>query len=401
MQQEKTMFRVEMLPAAHGDSLWITFGGVDDPRYILIDGGMRYTYKHLRERILALPPGHRRLELLIITHVDADHIEGCIRLLQDEALGLEIREIWFNGQPQLDGLPDPAGVDILGPRQGEFLGALISQYEETAGRPVWNTSFDGKAVMVPGAGDLVSKDINGLKLTIVSPGLDQLFELKDEWDKVIEEAGFEPGDVEEALRLLSERADLAAPDVLGGVDDFDESEFDEASEAGDFSDVLGESEAAFGSDSSPANGSSIAVLAEWEGKLYLLSGDAYAPVLAASLGRWLEQQNAATGSTAETVKLELFKLPHHGSVSNISEELLELIKCRRYLFSSSGKIFGHPHDRSVELILEKHQARGKAQLFFNYHTGRNERWGNSDDPLATEYKWEACYPAGLVVAVTG
>jgi hypothetical protein len=56
--------------------------------------------------------------------VDADHIEGCIRLLQDEKLGLDIREIWFNGQPQLDGLPDPAD-DQLGPEQGEFLGALI------------------------------------------------------------------------------------------------------------------------------------------------------------------------------------------------------------------------------------------------------------------------------------
>lgn len=395
------MFRIEMLPAAHGDSLWITFGSADDPRYILIDGGMRYTYKHLRERILSLPPGHRRLELLIITHVDADHIEGCIRLLQDEKLGLHIREIWFNGQPQLDGLPDPAGVDILGPEQGEFLGALIKQYEELAERPVWNTSFDGKAVMVPATGDLISRDISGLKLTIVSPGLDQLFELKDEWDKVIEEAGFEPGDVDDALRRLSERTDLAAPDVLGGDEETDESEFDEASDGGDFSDVLGESSAAFGSDSSPANGSSIAVIAEWEGKRYLLSGDAYAPVMAASLNRYLEQQSAASGSQAETVKLELFKLPHHGSVSNISEELLALIKCRRYLFSSSGKIFGHPHDRTVELILEKHQARGKPQLFFNYRSGRTERWGNAEDPLAKDFKWEAHFPTGLAVEVKG
>ena len=391
------MFRIEMLPAAHGDALWISYGEVDNIRNILIDGGMRYTYKHLRERILSLPAGHRRLELLIITHVDADHIEGCIRLLQDEMLGLDIREIWFNGQPQLDSLPDPA-ADQLGPEQGEFLGALIRQYEELTGRSVWNTSFDGKAVMVPDAGDLPVKEFSGLKLTVVSPGLDQLFNLKDEWDTVMEEAGFEPGDVAEALQRLAERSDLAAPDVLGGAQEAEESEFDQASESGMFLDILGESEAAFGSDSSPANGSSIAVVAEWEGKRYLLSGDAYAPVMAASLGRWLAQQSAGSGSPLETVKLELFKLPHHGSVSNISAELLALIKCRRYLFSSSGKIFGHPHDRTIKLILEKHQARGKPQLFFNYRSGRTERWADTAEKATRRY--EAYFPAGLSVKVS-
>lgn len=388
------MFRIEMLPAAHGDSLWISYGEGGEVRNILIDGGMRYTYDKLRQRILTLPQGHRRLELLVITHVDADHIEGCIRLLQDEALGLEIGEIWFNGQPQLDALPDPVD-DQLGPEQGEFLGALIRQYEEACGRPVWNTSFAGQAVMVPKAGDLPSRDFAGLRLTVVSPGLDQLFALKDEWDTVIEEAGFEPGDVDEALRRLAERDELAAPDVLGGAEEAGESEFDEASSGAVFDDQLGESEAAFGSDSSPANGSSIAVLAEWGGKRYLLSGDAYAPVMAASLGRWL----AGQGDAAETIDLELFKLPHHGSVANISAELLALLKCRRYLFSTSGKIFGHPHDRTIELVLDKHQARGKPQLYFNYRTGRTERWADAADQKARRY--EAYFPTGMSVELAG
>jgi beta-lactamase superfamily II metal-dependent hydrolase len=351
------MFRIEMLPAAHGDSLWITYGSPDDARHILIDGGMRYTYQHLRDRILTLPPGDRRLELLIITHIDADHIEGCIRLLQDEKLGLDIREIWFNGQPQLDGLPDPAN-DQLGPEQGEFLGALIRQYEQSSGSPVWNTSFEGKAVMVPDTGDLPCRDFSGLQ-----------------------------------------RTDLAAPDMLGGQEESEESEFDQASSIGGFADVLGESEAAFGSDSSPANGSSIAVIAEWEGKRYLLCGDAYAPVMAAGVGRWLAQATTAAGSPVQSLDLELLKLAHHGSVSNISEELLALIKCRRYLFSTSGKIFGHPHDRTVELILEKHQARGKPQLYFNYRTGRTERWADVADQAARRY--EAYFPTGLAVKFAG
>lgn len=390
------MFRIEMLPAAHGDSLWISYGDAGATRNILIDGGMRYTYDNLRRRILSLPQGHRRLELLVITHVDADHIEGCIRLLQDDVLGLEIGEIWFNGQPQLDKLPDPTN-DQLGPEQGEFLGALIRQYEHACGRPVWNTSFGGEAVMVPDDGDLPCRDFGGLKLTVVSPGLNQLYTLKDEWDAVIEEAGFEPGDIDEALRRLHDRNDLAPPDVLGGTEEPLESEFDEASFSRVFDDVLGESEAAFGSDSSPANGSSIAVIAEWDGKRYLLSGDAYAPVMAASLERWLAEQG--NGSTAGKIDLELFKLPHHGSVANISAELLALVKCRRYLFSTSGKIFGHPHDRTIELVLDNHQARGKPKLYFNYRTGRTERWADAADQRARRY--EAYFPTGMSVEVGG
>jgi hypothetical protein len=139
------------------------------------------------------------------------------------------------------------------------------------------------------------------------------------------------------------------------------------------------------------------VIAEWEGKRYLLSGDAYAPVMAASLGRWLAQETASSGSPVETLKLELFKLAHHGSVSNISGELLALIKCGRYLFSSSGKIFGHPHDRTIELVLEKHQARGKPQLYFNYRTGRTERWADVADQKARRY--EAYFPTGVAVKV--
>ncbi len=392
------MFRIEMLPAAHGDSLWITYGTAGDVRNILIDGGMRYTYDRLRERVLSLPPGHRRLELLIITHVDADHIEGCIRLLQDEKLGLDIGEIWFNGQPQLDDLPDPVD-DQLGAEQGEFLGALIRQYEQAKGKDVWNTSFAGKAVMVPQTGELLSAEFDGLRLTVVSPGLDQLLALKDEWDTVVRDAGFEPGDVDEALRRLADRTELAAPDVLGGADESAESEFDQASEAVGFADVLGEAEAEFGSDSSPANGSSIAVIAEWQGKRYLLSGDAYAPVMAASLERWLAGQGSDGGTPPATLQLELFKLPHHGSVSNISAELLALIKCRRYLFSTSGKIFGHPHDRTIKLILEKHQAKGKPQLYFNYRTGRTERWADTADQKARGY--EAYFPTGLSVEAGG
>src|SRR4051794_13305697 len=97
------MFRIEMLPAAHGDCLWIEYGTAQQAYRILVDGGPACAYPALRDRILQLPPGGRDFELLVITHIDGDHIEGIIRLLQDaETLGCMFRRIWFNGRDQLN-----------------------------------------------------------------------------------------------------------------------------------------------------------------------------------------------------------------------------------------------------------------------------------------------------------
>ncbi len=86
------MFRIEMLPAAHGDCLWIEYGSGREIHRILIDGGPAHAYPALRERILHLPADERHFDLLVITHIDADHIEGIIRLLLDaEAPRLPLR----------------------------------------------------------------------------------------------------------------------------------------------------------------------------------------------------------------------------------------------------------------------------------------------------------------------
>ena len=93
------MFRIEMLPAAHGDCLWIEYGTGRQVHRILIDGGPAHTYPQLRERILHLPASDRCFDLLVVTHIDADHIEGIIRLLRDaQALSCRFQRIWFNGR---------------------------------------------------------------------------------------------------------------------------------------------------------------------------------------------------------------------------------------------------------------------------------------------------------------
>src|SRR5688500_10108771 len=106
-----------MLPAGHGDSLWIEYGDPQRPTRILIDGGTAQTFKALHARLAALPPDDRRFELFVVTHVDADHIEGAVKLLHDTSLGVQFDDIWFNGWAQLEA----ATADTLGGVQGEML----------------------------------------------------------------------------------------------------------------------------------------------------------------------------------------------------------------------------------------------------------------------------------------
>ena len=361
------MFNIEMFPAAHGDCLWIEYGDSNAPHRVLIDGGTGPTYKKIRERIDSLPEDDRRFDLFVITHVDADHIEGSVRLLGDENTGVKFDDVWFNGWRHL---PAPEVDDRLGPVQGEFLTALIQKH-----RLPWNTAFKQKAVVVPEGGSLPEVTLaGGMKVTLLSPTARQLIRLRPQWNKVVREAGLEPGVAKEALAALAKNKRLQ-PDALGGptikVDALAKSAFD--------------------ADSAVANGSSIAFLAEFDGKRALLTGDAFAPVLAGSIQRLLDAREL------DRLAIHAFKLPHHGSKSNISTDLLDMVRCKKYLFSTNGNIFNHPDPEGVARVIV-HGGKG-CSLLFNYKTEDNDMW--AEKKLAAKYEYSTVYPKegdqGLIV----
>ena len=198
---------MEMLPAAHGDCLWIEYGSGDKVNRILIDGGPAHTYLALRERVLHLPPDERHFDLLIVTHIDADHIEGVVRLMQDaEALGCDFDRIWFNGWEQLNRVNDIAGDD-LGAMQGEYLSLLIADYEERTGTKVWNRDLPGGLAAIDRKADkLPVVALPGdCKLTLLSPDHKRLLKLKDHWDKELKKGKIESGDRDVLLQHVERR----------------------------------------------------------------------------------------------------------------------------------------------------------------------------------------------------
>ena len=154
----------------------------------------------------------------------------------------------------------------------------------------------------------------------------------------------------------------------------------------------------FNADSAVANGSSIAFLAEFGGASVLLAADAHAPILTASVKRLIVDRGL------ERLRLDAFKLPHHGSQNNLSAELLNLLDCQNYLFSSNGDHFYHPDRQAVARTIKYGKYRGKLpSVHFNYRSRYTEVWSRPD--LQEKYEYTTHYPEaeapGLRISLLG
>jgi beta-lactamase superfamily II metal-dependent hydrolase len=350
------MFAIEMLPAGHGDSLWIEYG--EDParpHRVLIDGGTGPTYDVLRAKIGALPEGARRFDLMAVTHIDADHIDGAVILLQELGqIGMRVNEVWFNGWQHINDESSPA--DVFGPEQGEFLGALIQR-----ARLAWNIAFGAEAVVIPETGELPRVELpGGATVTLLTPQPRQLRRLRRNWHTVARDAGWVPGDAEAALARLKKRKNYEPPARL---------------------EVFGAE--VFATDNSVANGSSIAFVLEHEGTRCLFAADAVPEVLTEGLRRFADERGA------DAAHFDLVKVPHHGAAKNMNEELARRLASKRYLISTSGARYRHPDRAAIQLILEQPTPDGR-ELYFNYKSETTMEWG---DPSTQEkYGYHALFP---------
>jgi hypothetical protein len=256
-----------------------------------------------------------------------------------------------------------------------MLSALIQKRELR-----WNQVLGGNAIAVtPGHALRPIELPGGMKLTLLSPTPVELAVLRRTWENELRTAGLDPDSPEAALERLKKDQRLRPDDI---DDLLGERRLDIEALAGK----------SFESDTSPANGTSIAFIAEFEGKRCLFAGDAHPTVLEASIRR----QWPPDGRGQPTLRLDAFKLPHHGSKSNLSPELLELVECKRYLISTNGRYFGHPDEEAIARIVVR---GGEPVLCFNYHTDKSAAWDDVD--LKEDYGYQTVYgderDGGLIV----
>lgn len=91
---------IKVFPAGAGDCILIDF--VKEDYRILIDGGYAETYrKYLRNYLMELAAQGKRINLLVVTHIDSDHIGGIQAFLEENGLAktpsvIGVDEVWYN-----------------------------------------------------------------------------------------------------------------------------------------------------------------------------------------------------------------------------------------------------------------------------------------------------------------
>ena len=92
------MVEVFCFPVAEGDFLWVRYGE-EKKSNILIDGGTKdfgYLYKNV---LMSIDEKDERIEAIILTHIDNDHIQGAIEGIantSEDVLKKIVKRIYFN-----------------------------------------------------------------------------------------------------------------------------------------------------------------------------------------------------------------------------------------------------------------------------------------------------------------
>jgi len=349
---------LRFLPANKGDAIWVRWGESLEHQMI-VDMGTAMTGRALRQRLERLSIPERRVDLLVVTHVDADHIGGVLSALADsgDLEGLLFDDIWFNGWAHLHGrsvpvLGAPAELEAMGPVQGEsFTTWLRGPWNEAFGRGPVQRADPLRTVELAG----------GLSLTILGPTADRLRRLRAKW--------------EEAVRLATERGALndvsAGLEVLGG-------KRPEKPRLESIADLHALADSSSRSDPSASNGTSITLLARWRERSVLLTGDAYATDI-------VDGRGLLAGASA--LPMDVVKLPHHGSEGNVSRALVAAVRCGAWVFSTDGSGHFHPDAAAVARVV-RHATARPPRLLFNVPNEFSAWWDNDEWKTAFGYTTE-------------
>lgn len=359
----------EALNALQGDCLLLRLGQRDgEDKIWMIDGGpgagpalggddapkevARVTpipdvvLPHL-EAVRRVPPPHV-ISLGVCTHIDDDHIEGMRRLVRRMAAltpnpsdQIIFRRFWFNSLSAV-----LAGSDggALAPQS---LGRTIADAFRATGR----IAAGGVAQAIGGApaprgtpqavaqsinqgidlesdlrtaklagnlpfGGPVTADgrplrIDGAVVTLLGPRPERLARLRAEWQAALEKptAASRDGAVGRlAARVI--RPDTSYPNL-----------------------------------------SSIVMLVEVDGRRLLLTGDALGDDV-------VEAWRDDLGKGAAVCPVDVLKLPHHGSIRNVSKAFLATFPADHYVFSGNGA-HDNPDAATIEMVVESAQGAGR------------------------------------------
>jgi hypothetical protein len=346
------MVKFEAVRAKHGDSILLHFGTDDDPQLVMIDGGPPGVWKDALQKRLNELRNERGLAvnapldigLLIVSHIDADHIAGVLylmRLLNEKReqrvpAPYRVRKVWVNTFDDLTGekargasfgpadtaalaasplgsalAQTKSGIELASVGQGRELRDLLNAMTLEGNKP-----FNGLATVDSTDNPAT---FGGMKLTVVAPSQKNIDALRVDWAKKVKD-------------LVRKKKTAEVADYV---------------------------------DRSVYNLSSIVVLAEIDGKRILLTGDGRGDDTIDGLkAKYLLDPHGK-------IEVDVLKLPHHGSARNVKLDYFEAIHAKHYVISADGK-YDNPKLETLQMISDARQGDDNFTIWLTNPTGEFE-----------------------------
>lgn len=302
-----------------GDCLLLSYQHQNDidVQHFIIDAGYSQTYhRTLSGAVRRIIDKGQQIDLVVLTHTDSDHIGGVVPFINEFGTSV-VNQFWMNHAP-IEALAINEGP--VGVKQGITLRDRLTTDQKLKAESVIAGQFYG---------------FGDISLSILSPDADQYERFRVKWEAQ-----------EKASRQRAQPVASAKTDHRQPIETLTSQQFT--------------------SDSSWSNRSSIAFLLSAGNFTGLFTGDAHADVITAAL--------RTMGYTEQNpVRLDFFKVSHHGSKGNTNDELLSLIDCSQYLVSTNGaNQHQFPHKESLARIITATRHRHPTKLV-HLHFTYNDR----------------------------
>lgn len=337
--------KIRMFNAGNGDCILIQSPTTN----ILIDGGTAGSFSNWYEHVKQLG----RIDALFITHIDSDHTNGIIKLLEmNKDDSLEIKSIYFNGIKQL--FSDEFGNLVEDSEMNDKFDSITAGFEEVT--ETENIGFDHGTSLSYILNDMDNTNssvmhnqisgnpikIGDFYIEIISPSIEHLNKLKESWKEVLLERQVKK-------RILTKNHLNAFETYVNSLN----KEISKASKvsADSYFDIEEYADSEYEPDLSLANATSLALLIKSSDKSFLMLGDAHIETVI----DWMKENE---------LFVDALKVSHHGSKSNLNKEFLGLLNCNKYLISTNGNIYGHPDFETLSRIA-KYSKKLETTIFIN------------------------------------
>ena len=320
------MFRLHVVQAEYGDCLLLEYGTSTKPHFTLIDGGPPSNFENnLRTVLEDLAKQKAPLDLVVLSHVDNDHIVGLVDYfaeLQTGGDGLpRPLDLWHNSWGRAIDPDGTVGSRLMALMTATRTAAMPNATNATLGIkegnalrtrakllgiPINHAFNEGELITVSNAG--APMKLQNLTLLVVGPTVKNLERLRKEW-----------------IEWIEKHEDQVGRDEINVMAN---------------------------SDRSVPNLSSIMLIAEAHGKTILLTGDGRSDHLLDGL----EEAGQLDGDGKR--HFDILKLAHHGSERDVTREFFQQVTADLYIASANGRD-GNPDASTLGWIAETARESGR------------------------------------------